>query len=124
MELKASLVKCIRDDETDVLLVGFQNESTDEYVLLQFSDELDEQDILLGWSKYYLDINNLGGDYSCIKRVEINQKNIKIYLNDRGVKKFGFDYISIIFELLEAEYDELKHNMNLIFEEENILYFT
>lgn len=79
-----------------VLTVGFAtDDSLEEYLNIQFQEELDDQERELGMSRYYLDSSHLGGMYKCINGVFVTADSLLISLNDAGRLQFGCDELKI-----------------------------
>ncbi|AVD89305.1 MULTISPECIES: Imm10 family immunity protein [Pseudomonas] len=74
MDKKFSANTFHADHEYDVLTVGLADDSEDpvDFIILQRSDEVDEQDQELGLDTYYVEIGNPGvAGYGGVDRVEI-----------------------------------------------------
>lgn len=118
MEFNASIVSLAKD-ENNVLVVGFsENESYDNYLTIQYSDDFDEQDSSLNWSKYYLELSNKGGCYSCIKSINLTKSKIEIALNELGAKKFNTNQITVSYFLNDKEYKSLLEGIKIVFDDE------
>lgn len=120
MELNATIVNCT-EDENNIIIVGFSNNQ--DFVILQYSTEFDEQDLANGWSKYYLEISSFGGSYSCIDMIELHSDSLNIKLNKNGIKKFTTNIINIKFFLLQARWNELEIFLVKIFENDKSVNF-
>ncbi len=122
MKFNASVVN-ISKDENNILMIGFlENENYDNYVVIQFLNDFEEQDKSFNWSKYYLDLSKLGGCYNCINRISLTKKQMEISLNDYGKKILNYDKIGISYDISLEEFTKLQKYINIIFkDEENIV---
>jgi hypothetical protein len=119
MKFNASIVN-IAKDENDVLVIGFmENESYNNYLTIQYSNDFDEQDLSLNWSKYYIDLSNKGGCYNCITEINIAKNSIEIMLNEHGNKKLKTNQIVISYFLGVKEYANLLETIRTVFEDES-----
>lgn len=115
MTFKVSTVN-ISTDENDIICISFlENTDSGKYLIIQYTDELDEQDIELGWTNYYIEISNLGGSYSCIKSVNWTKDLIEFQFNEIGFKKFHEEQIKIPFDVTSIEWTELNKALSKIF---------
>lgn len=118
MKFNASIVN-IDKDENNILMIGFlENENYDNYVVIQFSNDFEEQDKSFNWSKYYLELNKVGGCYSCINRINLTKKHIEISLNDYGKRILNYDEININYNISLEEFNKLQKYINIIFKYE------
>ncbi len=118
MKFNASVVN-IDMDENDVLMIGFlENENYDNYVVIQFSNDFEEQDKSFNWSRYYLELSKLGGCYSCIDTIVLTKKHFEISLNDYGKKILNCDNISISYDISLEDFTKLQKYINIIFKDE------
>ncbi|GGD44296.1 hypothetical protein GCM10011514_05290 [Emticicia aquatilis] len=118
MKFSASAVN-ISKDENDILMIGFlEDENYDNYVVIQFSNDFEEQDKSFNWSKYYLELSKLGGCYSCIDTIILTKKHFEISLNDYGKKVLNYDKISISYDISLEEFTKLQKYINIIFKDE------
>lgn len=120
MELNATIVNCT-EDENNIIIVGFSNNQ--DFVILQYSTEFDEQDLANDWSKYYLEISSFGGSYSCIDMIELYSDSLNIKLNKNGIKKFTTNIINIKFFLLQLQWNKLEIFLVKIFENDKSVNF-
>ncbi len=82
--------------EDNVLVVAFaEDESNEDYLMVQFSEELDEQDLRLATTRYFLDSSFAGGASGCISKVELTDGAIIFTLNSKGIRQFGVSMISV-----------------------------
>ncbi|MFC0181498.1 Immunity protein 10 [Pseudarcicella hirudinis] len=124
MKFNASKVSLTKD-ENDVWIIGFiENESYANYVIIQYSNDVDEQELSLNWSKYYLELSNFGGSYNCISKINLTKNNLEIILNDSGSKKFNTNQILVYYSLNDLEYKNLLEELKTIFEDENDVTFN
>ncbi len=112
----------ISEDENGVLIIGFlQNENYDNYVNVQYVDELDEQDIKLGCTKYYIELNEKGA-YNCLEKVNMEQYSITFILNNKGKEVFKEEYIKIYnHNLISQKWDALKILIPKVFSEISVI---
>ncbi len=120
MDFIVTTVNCTKD-ENDILIVGFQNDQ--DYLIIQYSEEFDDQELVNSWSKYYLEINSLGGSYSCIDTIELSLENLVIKFNKNGINKFYIDLVNIEFLLTYVQWKELEIFLTKIFVDEKDVNF-
>ncbi|MEY3445209.1 MAG: Immunity protein 10 [Bacteroidota bacterium] len=103
----------------NVLTVGFANdESYSEFLMVQYSDEFDEQDEAFGWTKYYLDTSFCEGDYSCLEKVSLSDFDVVFHLNARGKQHFDVDRLIVRMVLTESEKESAITSLVSIFKDE------
>lgn len=109
----------ISEDENDVLYISFlQNESYDNYVIIQYVEELDKQDIELDFTKYYLEIDERGGGYNCLEKVISERYFVTFIFNGKGKEIFKDESLKIYYHNLNSSrWDELKSVMSKVFSE-------
>ncbi len=106
--------------EGNVLTVGFANdESYSEFLMVQYSEEFDEQDEAFGWTKYYLDTSFCEGDYSCLEKVSLSGVEIVFHLNASGKQHFDVDRLIVKLLLTESEKEEAISSLVSIFKDES-----
>jgi len=121
-EFNASIIDNNKDEQ-DILIIGFaENEAFENYVLIQFSEDLDEQDSYHNWTKYYLEVSGLGGAYACLSKVFLNKEKIIFTLNNKGVKKFHLETIEIGIVLSTKKWEHLKNTLSDIFKDYNLFF--
>lgn len=100
--VKQKIKKVILSQEEDISIIYFVNDvNIEDSWMLQFQDELTEEDIKLRWTKYYLGYaDGARGNYSCIKSININNKNIEFIFNETGIDTFNINIL--FFEISQA----------------------
>lgn len=108
-------------DEFNILHIGFllDPDNYEDGLTLQFKDNLDEQDILAGDTKYYFgDIDGSGGCYACFERITIKEDNICLRFNDKYQRKIGTK--QMILHLKKVDVKKIRSTLISRFEEEDV----
>ena len=109
----------IDQDENGVISIGFfQNDNYDNYLIIQFVDDLDEQDEKLGFTKYYVELKERGGAYNCLEKVIVEQNSLLFILNNKGVETFKEENIKIdLSNLAFQQWVTIKNMLPKVFSE-------
>ncbi len=119
LKLRSSILN-IEKDENDILIIGFSEDDTfKQNLIIQYSEELTDDDIENGWTRYYLEYNNMGS-YSCLDKVTISSRKINFTLNKTGKELFKEDEIEITLQLEKDLLYNLKSTLEKIFEKESV----
>jgi hypothetical protein len=98
LSFKANILNSYRNED-GIFIIGFaEDDSFEEYLTIQFQEELTEQDVELKWTHYYLELGRTGsGGYDTISEIELNDDNIVFILNSKGINIFNYNKILINF---------------------------
>ena len=102
-------------DENNVFIIGFFNSETNDYFMIQDCLNYDEQDIQLGMNSYYIELNDQSnGGYGGIKNFELTRRNLKIDLDELGIKHLKHNSILISFDCTHEEYKSLGESLEKV----------
>jgi hypothetical protein len=125
-QLKVDFLYAQVDNDIDVIMVGFADDEydTNEYILLQKSLVVDEQDMEYGFNKVHITYNNEEySSYGGIKRLKITNGIVDIHLDQRTAKILDTDaHIQIKFPKDYSRLQEIKHYLKQMFEGENEIF--
>ena len=94
-------------DEYDNLIIYFGADS--HYLMIQYTDDPDEQDIKSGMDTYYIERDDQGySGYGGIKSWEITNNSLHIHLDEKGTNHLKTDNIQITFSLERKKFDDLR----------------
>lgn len=105
----------IQTDENGVLVIGLEDDYSG--IIFSFLD-LEEQDIELGMTRYYLG-NGEGsaGSYNCIDKITLKE-DVIVYLNKAGREMFSCD--RLILKLNNDNFKILSEALRKEFESESV----
>ncbi|MEL7003302.1 MAG: Imm10 family immunity protein [Bacteroidota bacterium] len=116
----------IEEDEEGILVVALINSKNENNcIMLQFQETLSDQDIELGWSKYYIGTcDGSIGNYSCIEKVHLLDNTLVFNFNKTGLSTFNVENIEISIPATEfrnvkavlVERFELEDAVKLVYE--------
>ncbi len=115
-------------DQSNVsyVTIGFAHDSSyQDYINLQFSYKISEQDIRLGMTKYYLELGPDGvGGYGCIDSIILYRTKLLLQLNVIGSRIFKIEQIEIKFGVdVITSFDVIKENLFKMFGDDKSLLF-
>jgi len=110
LEIHANAVR-IDYTEESVLLIGFAEnpeEPEDNFVIIQYHPDLEEEERKMGWTKYYLEISSFSeGAYNCVESVSLLHESLTIELSSFGKSEFNIDNIIIYFKIDDRRFTSL-----------------
>lgn len=94
--------------EDEVTVLGFsEGEDSENCLLLQFSDDLNESDIKLGHTKYYIgSCDGTVGNYDCLEKIMLNENSIEFIFKSANIAEFGFT--SVIVEMKKEDFENAQ----------------
>ncbi len=110
-------------DEDNNITVAFSS-SNDEYFMIQFSGEFDEQDVKLGTDTYHIEKNNQSmGTFGGIENIQLYSDRITFNLNQKGQLKLEEKNIQITINCSDQQFENLSLQLSNIFnsKEEHLL---
>jgi Immunity protein 10 len=100
--------------DNEILVVGFYTE--ENYLMIQFTEEFDEQNIKLGMNTYHIERDDQSyGNYGGVEKVFLKRDQIHFTLTAKGKKNMQCEEVLIDFKIGEVEWVDLKASFLKIF---------
>lgn len=99
-------------DEYGILVIFLGSENN--YLMIQFEEDPDEQDIELGMGPYHIERDDQGyGGYGGVKKWTLEAKNLHLEMDNKGKKNLDVEHIRITFDIDKDAFENLREKLQV-----------